>query len=96
MLLVRIPCNPQKMLRYANWIKQPDFQSGHRKMCAGSSPVRSTNGRRRHKGSVKPFSVIKIVTGLEFRGSIPSAPTKNLTNVWIVKKYPYICKTMVR
>ena len=63
-------------------------------MSAGSNPVRSTNGSRRHKGSVKPFSVIKIVTGLEFRGSIPSAPTKkNLTNVWIVKKYPYICKT---
>ena len=24
--------------------KRPDFQSGHRKMCAGSNPVRSTNG----------------------------------------------------
>ena len=25
-------------------VKRPDFQSGHRKMCAGSNPVRSTNG----------------------------------------------------
>ena len=33
-----------KMLLYANWNKQPDFQSGHRKMCAGSSPVGSTKG----------------------------------------------------
>ena len=32
------------MPRYANRNKRPDFQSGHRKMCAGSSPVRGTNG----------------------------------------------------
>ena len=32
-------------------------------------------GRRRHEMSVKHFSVIKIVAGLEFRGSIPSSPT---------------------
>ena len=33
--------------------KRPDFQSGHRKMCAGSNPVRSTNGVYR-QGHVKP------------------------------------------
>ena len=76
-----IPVETTNMLRYANRNKQPDFQSGHRKMCAGSSPVRSTNGRRRHKGSVKPFSIIKMVAGLEFRGSIPSSPTKKENKV---------------
>ena len=38
------PRQDYKMLRYANRNKRPDFQSGHRKMCAGSNPVRSTNG----------------------------------------------------
>lgn len=41
----------------------------------GSNPIRSTNGMCRHKESVKLLSVIKIVAGLEFRGSILSYPT---------------------
>ena len=55
--------------------------------------VRSTNGRRCHKGSVKPFFVIKIVAGLEFRGSIPSSPTKKKIKLGGFKKFTYLCET---
>lgn len=54
--------------------RTPVFQTD---VDAGSIPVKSTKyGMCCHKGSVKPLSVNKIVTGLEFRGSIPSYPTK--------------------
>lgn len=68
-----IPSRNTKLLRYANWNKRPDFQSGHRKMCAGSSPVRSTKmgviQHRQLSRSVKP-----VPSGVV--GSSPSTPTK--------------------
>ena len=43
--------------------KRPDFQSGHRKMCAGSNPVRSTNKEERQRwrvGLVCKTSVLRL------------------------------------